>query len=222
MASQRSIRTEGETLSLSGEKTQQDSRKQTKPGWVTVQDRWKEQGFKVQAAASFLIRRLGYRILKAEEDLLPPAQASVLERKLGPHLARYSDYVVRIGRRLCVIEVKAKEILYLLHKGQRHHTFNQSIFLGRHYVDSTVPVLLLAVLYPGVVFGSSGPREEKVYYTVLSGLSERGIRTADGKIEIILDHGLDSYRWTRARTFRRWLRATRGNAEDLIRMYSQS
>jgi hypothetical protein len=208
-------------LSPSGyEKTQQNSREQPRPEWVTVQqDKWKEQGFKVQAAASFLIRRLGYNILKAEEDLPTPAQMQVLETRLGPHLARYSDYVVRMGRRLYVIDVKAKEILYLFQQRQRHHQFNQSIFLGRHYVDSVVPVLLLVVLYPGVLFGSSGARDEKVYYTILSGWSGRGTRTADGRIEIMLNHDLDGYRWIRARTFRRWIRATRRNADDLIRMY---
>lgn len=203
------------------EKTQQDSWEKTEPNWVTVQhDKWKEQGFKVQAAARFLIRRLGYDILKAEEDSPTPAQMLILERKLGPHLARYCDYVVRMGRRLYVIDVKAKEIGYLVVQGQRHHLFNQSIFLRRHYVDSVVPVLVLAVLYPAVLFSSSGARDEKVYYTILSGLSEKETRTADGGIEITLDHDLDSYHWIRARTFRKWTRVTRRNANDLIRMHS--
>jgi len=203
------------------EKTEQSSREKTEPDWVTVQhDKWKEQGFKVQAAAKFLIRRLGYDVLRAEEDPLTPAQMQVLETRLGPHLARYSDYVVRMGRRLYVIDVKAKEIGYLVVQGQRHHLFNQSMFLRREYVDSVVPVLVLAVLYPAVLFSSSGTRDEKVYYTIFSGSNEKETRTADGGIEIKLDHDLDSYHWIRARTFREWTKVTRRNANDLIRMHS--
>jgi hypothetical protein len=216
-------RTEGATLSPSAydEKTEQNGREKTESDWVTVQhDKWKEQGFKVQAAARFLIRRLGYDILKAEEDLPTPTQMPILERKLGPHLARHSDYVVRMGRRLYVIDVKAKELAYLLKQKQRYHQFNQSIFLKRHYVESVVPVLVLVVLYPGVLFGSSSARDEKVYYTMLSGSSGKETRTADGGIEIMLDHGLDSYQWIRARTFRKWMRVTRRSAHHLIRMCS--
>jgi hypothetical protein len=117
------------------EKAEQISREKTELDWVTVQhNKWKEQRFKVQAAAKFLIRRLGYDVLRAEEDPLTPAQMQVLETRLGPHLARYSDYVVRMGRRLYVIDVKAKEIGYLVVQGQRHHLFNQSIPLRREYV----------------------------------------------------------------------------------------
>jgi hypothetical protein len=186
----------------------------------TEDDEWKEQGFKVQAAAKFLIRRLGYDILKAEEEFPTPAQMSILESKLGPHLARYSDYIVRMGRRLYVIDVKARVILYLVAQGRRHHQFNKSIFLKKDYVDSVVPVLVLVVLFPGVLFSSSSPRGEKVYYAILS--SAKGIRTADGGIEIKLDHDLDSYHWIRARTFRKWVRATRRSAHHLIRMYSDA
>ena len=203
------------------EKTEQSGREKTGPDWVTVQhDRWKEQGFKVQAAAKFLIRRLGYHVLRAEEDPLTQAQMQVLDTRLGAHLARYSDYVVRMRRHLYVIEVKAKEIGYLMVQGQRHHLFNQSIFLRREYVDSAVPVLVLAILYPAALFSSSGTRREKVYYTILSVSNEKETRTVDGGTEIRLDHGLDSYRWIRIRTFRKWTKATRRNANDLIRMHS--
>lgn len=203
------------------EKAEQNSREKTEPDWVTVQqDKWKEQGFKVQAAAKFLIRRLGYDVLRAEEDPLTPAQMQVLETRLGPHLARYSDYVVRMGRRLYVIDVKAKEIGYLVAQGQRHHQFNQSIPLRREYVDSVVPVLVLAVLYPALLFSSSGTRDEKVYYTILPVSNEKETRTSDGRIEITLDHDLDSYHWIRARTFRKWTRVTRKNANNLIMMHS--
>lgn len=190
------------------------------PQWVIADsEKLKEEGFKVQAAARFLIRRLGYEILKAEEDVFSPAKIQFLERKLGRHLARYSDYIVRIGRRLYVIDVKAKEFGILISRGQRHTLFNESIFLRRDYVDTVVPVLVLAILYPRGLFDFTTTRSKKVYYDLLSSI-EKETRTAEGGIQIVLDHDLDRYRWIRPSTFRKWIRRTRRNAQDLIRMHS--
>lgn len=92
------------------EKTEQNSPEIAESDWARAQhDKWKEQGFKVQAATKFLIRRLGYDVVKAEGEFPTPVQMLVLERKLGAHLAKYSDYVVSMRRRLYVIDVKPKK-----------------------------------------------------------------------------------------------------------------
>lgn len=188
------------------------------PQWVIESnERLKKEGFKVQAAARFLIRRLSYDVLKAEEDVYSPAKMRILEGKLGRHLARYSDYIVRRSGHLYVIDVKAKEFSTMSSDGQKYTLFSESIFLSRKYVDTIIPVLALAVLYPTGLFGSSNMRNKKVYY-ILRDIGTQS-RTDNGGVQIVLSHDLDGYRWTKATNFRKWIRQTRTNAENLIRMH---
>jgi|GEM_PF-1760978 hypothetical protein len=155
------------------------------PQWVIADnEKLKEEGFKVQAAARSLIRRLGYDILKAEEEMFSPAKMQILERKLGRHLARYSDYIVRSGRHLYVVDVKAKEFGILIVGGQRHLLFNESIFLHRDYVDTMVPVLVLAVLYPRGLFGPSGMRNKKVYYIMCDSIPKQVRQSFSAAIKV--------------------------------------
>jgi hypothetical protein len=176
-----------------------------------------KEGLIVQAAARFIILRLGYDILKAEHDTLSHAQFSILERKVGRHLARYADYVVKMDRRIYVIEVKAKEFGEpLAHGDSRILMFSPSIFLKRSYVETVAHVLVLAVLYPIGLFGTSRMSDKKVYYTLRSAT---GIRTNEGGVEIVLDQDKTGYRWMKANIFRKWVKRTKKDAEALIQMH---
>jgi hypothetical protein len=190
-----------------------------KPKWVQdYESELMKEGLKAQAAARFLIRRLGFRILKAEQDTPAQKDLGILENRVGNHLARYSDYIVRRGRQIFVIEVKAKQVTpYLLHS-ENVLMFNTSIFLKRAYVDTIARVLVLAVLYPQGIFGSSRMSGKKVYYALLGG---KGSRTAEGGVEISLDEDPRSYRWVRANIFRRWIKSTNKDAQILIQMHPQ-
>jgi hypothetical protein len=188
------------------------------PKWIqTNQEDLMEEGLRVQAAARFLIRRLGYNIVKSEEDVPSPRQVSLLEGKVGRHLARYSDYIVKMSRRIYVIDVKAKQFSSpLASNREKILMFTPSIFLKRNYVDTIARVLVLAVLYPVGLFVKSNVRGKKVYY----GLSStQGSPTAEGGVEIVLDQNFSSYRWVKAKTFRRWISATKGEAQRLIQMH---
>jgi hypothetical protein len=186
--------------------------------WVLAnQEQLMREGLKVQAAVRFLITRLGYVIAKAEGGMLNQAQTEILESKVGRHLARYSDYVVKVGRRIYVIEVKAKQFAPPLSHGEKVLMFNTSIFLKRYYVDTIARVLVLVVLYPAGLFGRSTMRGKRVYYAFLGA---RGSPTADGAIEIRLARNPASYRWVKASTFRQWVRATKKDAEALIQMHA--
>jgi hypothetical protein len=191
---------------------------EAKPNWILAnQQKLMKEGLKVQAAARFIILRLGYDILKAEQEIPSQTQMSMLERKVGNHLARYSDYIVKMDRRIHVIEVKAKEFSYpLAHGDRRFLLFNSSIFLKRSYVDTVAHVLVLAVLYPMGLFGTTSMRGKKVYHTLRS---VTGTRTDEGGIEIILDQDMTGYRWTKATTFRKWVKRTKKDAEALIQMH---
>lgn len=188
-----------------------------KPKWLLANEaELMKEGLRVQAAARFLILGLGYDILKAEQDIPTQTQVSILERKVGRHLARYSDYIVKMGRRIYVIEVKAKQFSPLLLHSGKFLMFNTSIFLRRTYVDTVARVLILAILYPIGVFGSLSMRGKKVYYTLVNA---EGPRTAEGGVEITLDQDMGNYRWVRANTFRQWIKATKRDAQVLIQMH---
>jgi hypothetical protein len=186
---------------------------------LSNQDKRMKEGLIVQEAARFLIQRLGYNILKAEHDIPSQTQLSILEEKVGRHLARYSDYIVKMGRRIYVVEVKAKQLGYLLAHGKKFPMFNRSIFLKRSYVDTVAHVIVLGVLYPAGLFGASSMRGKKVYYVLRS---VEGTRTDEGGIEIVLDQDMTSYRWIKATTFRKWVKATKKDTEALIQMHPLS
>jgi hypothetical protein len=189
-----------------------------KPKWVLAnEDKLKKEGFRIQAAARFLVKRLGYNIIKGEQEIAGQNQVAILESKVGSHLARYSDYIVKKGRHVFVIEVKAKEYSSYLIDSEKVLMFNNSIFLRRNYVDTIASVIVLAILYPRGLFERSSMHRKKAYYVLKS---TEGSPTAEGGVEITLAQDPQSYRWIQANTLRRWIKESKRDAEALVQMHS--
>jgi hypothetical protein len=73
---------------------------------VDVTEEWRRNGLRLQLVSRWILPRLGFQIVKAQEQPLGPVLQSKLQR-ISVYLRDYSDYIASRQSRLHVIEVKA-------------------------------------------------------------------------------------------------------------------
>ena len=85
---------------------------------MNPQEEWRRNGFRLQLISRWVLPRLGFKVMKGQEDKLA-AEQSQRHRKLSPYFIDYADYLVSRNGRLFVVEVKAPVSMKLRHARRR-------------------------------------------------------------------------------------------------------
>lgn len=128
--------------------TQRSDRNDLLPPMKTWEE-WRRNGLGLQLVSRFLFPRLGYRVLKGQEDPWGSIEKDrVLFRRLrvlSPHLRDYADYIVAKKRGMWVVDVKAPASIRLKPwRGPFQRcwvTFSE--YEWKEYTTSKMPVMLL-------------------------------------------------------------------------------
>ena len=71
----------------------------------------------LQLVSRWILPRLGFKVLKGQEDLLQPNLDATM-RGMNTYLRDYSDYICRWRRKFVLVDVKAPVVLKLRHSQQ--------------------------------------------------------------------------------------------------------
>jgi len=113
-------------------------------------------GFRFQLAAELLLRRMGYRILKAEQDLDLRKSAKAFSgivntSTLGDYLCNYSDYITVKNGRVFIVEVKSLPYGRLKVRGKWETLDAGAVSFTQKQIEnffkSGIPVLVLLIAY---------------------------------------------------------------------------
>ena len=113
------------------------------------QEEWRLNGLRLQRVTRWILPRLGFRVLKGEEDPISPELQTRLQI-LSPYLQDYSDYVVSRRGRFHLVEVKAAVGLRMLKQpfGSQPVRFTRKEAL--EFSESPVPIDVFLWDYDGV------------------------------------------------------------------------
>jgi hypothetical protein len=121
------------------------------------QAHWKAMGHQWEVAAEFLLKRMGYRILRAQHRDVEVKRERCLrnlhkDKDLDWYLWKYTDYIVERRSAIRLVDVKSKPLLYLLGSGSRWGTYgNGSVSFTRMemraYPGSRISVHVLVIRY---------------------------------------------------------------------------
>ncbi|MEM3518773.1 MAG: hypothetical protein QXE05_08295 [Nitrososphaeria archaeon] len=121
-----------------------------------VLEKWKRIGFKFQVAAEHLLKKTGYRILKAQQDLGLRKSAKAFKRIINPctigeYLWNYSDYIVAKKNLVYIIDVKTKPYVRLKIGGKWTTFLDKNFSFTKKEIEfygkSSIPVLILIIIY---------------------------------------------------------------------------
>jgi hypothetical protein len=130
---------------------------------VDKQEEWRLNGLRLQRVTRWILPRLGFRVLKGEEDPISPQLQTRLQI-LSPYLRDYSDYVVSRRGRLHLVEVKAPVVLRILKKpfGSQPVSFTRKEAL--EFSKSLVPIDVFLWDYDGL--RSIAEQRDRIFYAL--------------------------------------------------------
>jgi hypothetical protein len=131
---------------------------------VDKQEEWRLNGLRLQRVTRWILPRLGFRVLKGEEDSISPQLLARLQI-LSPYLRDYSDYVVSRRGRLHLVEVKAPVGLRMLNQpfGSRPVSFTRKQAL--EFSKSLVPIDVFVWDYDGL--RSIAEQKDRIFYALV-------------------------------------------------------
>jgi len=171
-------------------RTQRPTRNALLPGTET-QEEWRLNGLRLQLVSRFVFPRLGYRVLKREED----TWASIERdrglfrrlRVLTRYLRDYADYIVGRKRGIWIVDVKAPvSVRVRPWPGPSHGcsvTFSECEW--GEYTRSKIPVMLLVWDYDSTK--RLDEQDQPVFYALVKFKSLPPARELAGKCEVRID-----------------------------------
>jgi len=137
-----------------------------------IQEEWRLNGLRLQLVSRYVLPRLGYRVLKGEEDpwatIKKDPKSFPKLRRLTPYLRDYADYIV-VGKQHAVLIVDVKAPAQLRMKGhagpfaRRYMTFSKREW--GEYQSSKIPVAVLLWDYNGSK--ALDEQDEALFYALL-------------------------------------------------------
>ncbi len=114
-----------------------------------IQEEWRRNGLRLQIVSRWLLPRLGFAVLKGEEDYPDPKLKRQYPR-LSPYLTEYADYLVRGNGRLAIVDVKAPVSFRMLKKPFAAAPILFTKHQWAEYGACPVPVKILLWEYEGL------------------------------------------------------------------------
>jgi hypothetical protein len=184
------------------------------------QEEWRRNGLRLQIVSKFVLKRLGYKVVKGQEDFWDdvakhPSLARWRDR-FTLYLKNYADYIVARKRRVSIVDVKAPVSLRIKPNSGpfRRTTITFSKRERDEYNASPVPVATLVWDYNGTK--ALDEQNQPLFYTLIDFRCLSGFRELAEQVEVRVEPGKVTRHKLSSQVFRRFLEKTR--AMDIIRI----
>lgn len=156
-----------------------------------VQEEWRLNGLRLQLVSRFVFPRLGYRVLRGQEEPWARIEKDrVLFRRLQvltPYLRDYADYIVGKKRGISIVDVKAPPSVPFVRSRRPFHRC--SVKFSRReweeYTTSKIPVMLLVWDYGWTT--RLDEQGEPVFYALVNFKSLPAARELATQFEVRID-----------------------------------